>query len=228
MTNIVMLVKDRYLLTKQAIDSLYENTPREDFNLTVVENGSYDFRVVNLILSLQSRSNFTGIRIYNTNNVLSHAKNLGVRWSAFRFKPDIRDFLCVVDNDVFFLPGWLHTMQEAYGDTKSLAIMGGQRHPFHQINKATDTGVDLTDAVAGYCHFMTWNEWNLVGPYDHNTAPGTGQSEDSDICRRAYTQGMEIGYCRKPTVLHCGITTSDGTPALGADRFERMPGVLYA
>ena len=49
MTNIVMLCHDRYRLLKQSLQSLRDHTPTEDYNLTLVEDFSSDFKVRNLL-----------------------------------------------------------------------------------------------------------------------------------------------------------------------------------
>ncbi len=45
MTSIVMIVHNRYRLTEQAIKSLHDHTPHDEFNLTLVDDCSTDFRV---------------------------------------------------------------------------------------------------------------------------------------------------------------------------------------
>ena len=103
-TNVVMLVRDRYQLTEQALSSLYENTPREQFNLVIVDDSSQDFRTLNLIKRF-SKENCAVLRIDNSQHVLARAKNLGVFWSQQTFGRG--DWLYLSDSDVWFSPGWL-------------------------------------------------------------------------------------------------------------------------
>jgi len=106
--NITMLVKDRPRLTRQAIESLYANTPRELFDLYVRDDGSTEENVVmirealtyrNAALSLSKESKGTG---KSRNRVIEWARNCSPS-----------DLLYLSDNDVYFKPGWLETLLEA-------------------------------------------------------------------------------------------------------------------
>lgn len=226
--NVVMLVHERYTLTNQAIDSLYVNTDQDQFNLTVVDDESQDFRVGRYLSGLEGYRSI--ITLDGSRHILSRMKNLGVRWSESHFGR--ADYLCVCDNDVYFLPQWLARMVEAYSSDMGLRLLGGERHPYHGINKF-NSYVEFVDAVAGYTHFMSWNTWRggagmqAFGPYDETTAPGVCQGEDQAFCRKIVDAGYEIGYTSPPTILHTGVTNSKGEPAVGAEHFARHPGVIY-
>src|SRR5437867_2294071 len=99
MTDVCMLVRDRYRLTKQAVESLYAHTPNDQFSLTLVNDESEDFRVCNFMRGWShAHSNCSVVEISNSRHVLSQAKNLGVYWSEQRFGRG--EWLCICDNDV--------------------------------------------------------------------------------------------------------------------------------
>lgn len=135
------------------------------------------------------------------------------------------DYVCFIDDDVAFFPGWSETLAEKLTKYNKLRIVGGVRHPFHGVNE--DWGdIQITDAVAGYCHFMRWSTWEKMGPY-HAHAKGTGQSEDWALCQEVIENGGVVGYVNPPVMAHCGITDSLGRKILGADLIERVEGILY-
>ena len=223
MTNIIVLCHERYKLTVQCINSIRKNTKEGSYTLTIVDDYSSDFRVRNYLddQTIYHPKDTTAIRVYNSRHCLGALKNLGVMHSELTFGRG--DWLCVLDNDVCVFEGWLDVL------TKSLLdLTGSVRHPFHGVNGKIGNGHcwQLTDAVAGYCHFMTWETWCVNGPYVAD-ASGIGQSEDYALSRKIVDNKGRVGYIDPPVMAHCGITNSKDEPIVGAELIERVPGVLY-
>lgn len=233
MTNIVMICKDRPRLTEQTLRTLYDNTPRGEFNLTVVDDGSgLETNLVLKRFEKQGAAIISAGRTFATGCV-GALKNSGAHWSQVGFGRG--DFLCFIDNDIAFFPNWLGDLAYCYNeDVTPNLILGGYRHPYHLPNAAgklcthrdRQFNVQYTDAVAGYLHFMTWATWDKFGPYDAN-AKGVCQSEDHAICRRVVEDGGLVGYVHPPVIANCGITNSEGKPAVGSEAFPRIPGLIY-
>jgi GT2 family glycosyltransferase len=220
MVNVVLLTRNRHKLVAQAVDSLYRTTPEKDFSLVILDDGSDDFRAKR-VLSFE-RKNYSLMEVRNSNHVLAKLKNIAIGYSRTRFGAG--DYLLVCDNDVCFLPDWLPRMTEAIS-TSGRIILGGARHPFHQINKEW-VGWDETDAVAGTSQMMPWKVWNHLRPL-RGSAAGVCQSEDFEFCQRAIAEGWRCGYMHEPAILDCGITNSDGKPSPGADVKPRVDGIYY-
>jgi hypothetical protein len=224
MTNLIMIAKGRDRLTKQAIESVVENT--QDYNLTLVMD------------SLSGPpwtlpKNATEIRTHS--GILGELRNLGAYWSAEKFGQG--EWICFLDNDVAVFAKWLEVMTGMFKPgIEPPTLIGGCRHPHHQPNqnrlaswahwKEEGRVLEITDAVAGYSMLMSWSTWELHGPFDAN-APGIGQSEDYALCRRVKAAGGIVGYVDPPVLAHTGITNTNGKPATGADLFPRVPGLLY-
>lgn len=221
MVNIVMLVRDRYRLTEQALRSLYQNTPRDQFNLTIVDDGSEDFRVLKLLGSFGLFGNCLLSRVTDLGHVLSSAKNKGVMDSESYFGRG--DWLYLSDNDVYFTPNWLHLLSLNAVTFKGVALWGGQVHPFHATS-----GGDSLEVLDGPSWFMSWDNWDRFGPLDP-TAPGVCQSEEYPFCQRIRESGLKIAALDPPVVIHTGLTNTNGEPAPGyAERRRAMiPNILY-
>lgn len=222
MTNIVMLCHERYRLTMQAIQSIRRNTKPEEYTLTLIDDDSHDFRVRNFLWdqAVYNSKNTTLVTVTGSRHCLGALKNLGVRHSEMTFGRG--NWLCTMDHDVCVFPGWLDKLSAVIDD---LFIVGGCRHPFHQPRpnpEYEDSRFVQTDAVAGYCQFMEWDDWDGYGPYVTD-APGIGQSEDFAICQKASV----VGYVTPPVLTHTGITNSRGELIAGHELIERVPGVLY-
>lgn len=217
MTNIVILTRNRLRLLNQTIDSLYAHTPADQFNCTVVDDGSDDFRVKRLLRKID-KPNFSLLEVSNSEHRLSQLKNLGVYWSGQRWGRG--DWLCICDNDVYFKEGWL-------GSIASLALacreydfelFGGQAHPFHQsFRQFIDKRWEEYDCLAGTHWFMPWSTWDKYGPFKQDTAPGVCQSEDWEFTQRLRANGGCIAVTDPPCVIDCGITQTDGKLSPGAD-----------
>lgn len=255
MTNIVFLVKNRLKLTEQGLKSLYDHTDRTQFNLTIVDDASDDFRVRDLLASYADTSNATLIRIEKSAGVLSRAKNIGVAWSEQTFGRG--DWLYLSDCDVFYTDAWLDKLTDLAAGTEggNFRLWGGQIHPFHKPVARGSTGCmylhgnivssEWTEhsVLDGPSWLMRWETWGNCGPFDRNTAPGVCQSEEYPFCHRLTSiggtaefnenttiyHGGRIGVIQPHVVHHTGVTQTDGKPAPGyAERLAAsVPGVLY-
>lgn len=245
MTNIVLLVRDRYRLTQQALESLYEHTPLDQFNLTIVDDGSTDFRTVRVLeMIYQKHPNIFLVTLNNSGHILSQCKNSGVYASEQRFGRG--DWLYLSDNDVYFKPSWLEDLTYvAVGteNTGDFALWGGQIHPYHKAIELTEDhpiafvekGVDKPFKVKEYSvldgpsWLMRWNTWSIVGPFKFDCAPGPCQSEEYPFCEHLKMSHKRIGVIHPHVVVHCGIMNTNGEMAPGAT--ERLalqePGILY-
>lgn len=233
MTNIVMLVQNRYKLTKQSLESLRQHTDPAHYNLTIVDDESTDFRTRGLVLrTVEEMHNATALHVSGSNHVLGALKNLGVAWSEMRFGRG--DWLYLSDNDVYFLPDWLEILDETANYKESeFSLWGGQNHPYHQpigeelnLGLSTNHSLKYYQALAGTSWLMRWETWDAFGPI-HQGAAGPGQSEDFEFSQRIMKDGYKVGAIDPPVVLDCGITQTDGKPSPGAEMKPRVQGVYY-
>lgn len=227
MVNIVLLVKDRPRLTEQCLRTLYDNTPQDQFNLIIMDDASTTKETVDAYgryaVSVYS-NNIRVIQLSQSIGIVGWLRNVGASASERYFGRG--EWLCFIDNDIAFLPNWLPKMIAVMQSEHPPKVLGGYRHPFHGVNVERN-GWQETDAVAGYMHFMTWGTWDKYGPYDQH-AKGVCQSEDFAFCQKIIKDGGKVGYIYiRPVILNCGITNSEGNPAVGSEHFIRVPGYVY-
>lgn len=242
MTNIVLLVKDRPRLTQQTLDTLYTSTPQDQFNVLIVNDGSTPETVA--VLNRYANkypSNLDILTFLYPIRIVGFLKNIGA-WAAERFFGR-GEWLYFSDNDIAFMPHWLERMIQAKEEIKindaqdkGYAVLGGYRHPFHGVKQtsflegefrgALNLRIEETDAVAGYSMLMRWATWDLYGPFDA-TATGVCQSEDYAFCQKIVANRGHVGYVWPPVMYNCGLTNSEGKPAIGHAEFERRSGLVY-
>jgi GT2 family glycosyltransferase len=238
MVNIVLLVKDRPRLTDQALRSLYANTPQDQFNLLVMQDGSGP-DVQDLMMRYRFRENCREIDLGASIGIVGWLRNVGASASERYFGRG--EYLVQADNDLFFKRDWLSTMVQRmkFSERYGFKVLGGYRHPFHGAiagyHPSYENGpskesawIEETDAVAGYMHFMEWETWDKFGPYDQH-AKGVCQSDDFAYCRKIVDAGYRVGYVNPPVIINCGLTNSEGKPAVGHEHFRvnTLENVIY-
>ncbi len=228
MVNLAMLSRNRFRLLEQSLSSLYASTPRDQFNITVVDDGSDCFKTKRLLRQYAADNrNFSLVEVENSGHVLAQLKNLAVGWSSQRF--DRGDWLYISDGDVYFCQGWLENLLNEAIPSEDLGfrLWGGQIHPFHQPigHIAYDNrppGMNEHSILDGPSWLMRWKTWNEVGPFNKRNNPGPCQSEEFPFCERLIKAGGRIGVISPHVVIHTGLTNSDGKDAPGRKEREAM------
>lgn len=220
--NVVMLVRDRPRLTLQALTTLAKNTD-VPYSLTVVDDMSKP-ETRDMLSLFGLRANVAILRNETSKGITGQARNLGVYWAEQYWGRG--DYLYLSDNDVAFLPNWASKIIGIYTIwSDEIKVLGGARHPYHQPID-TCNGFQETDAVAGYSQLMTWDTWDNWGPLDAH-APGTCQSEDHQFCQKIRADGFKVGYMKEAVLVDCGLTGTDGKPAVGYEAKPRVQVVYY-
>lgn len=203
---IILITKDRPKLFEQTVKSLFENTPRELFDLIIVDDGSEQITPVHM------KANHLIITDFKSPSI---CRNLGMEIAVRkRYK-----YVYHSDNDMYFLPGWLEKcidLKENQG-YKNLTIIGPYCHPFLQENNDLMEKQDdfyTVDANSGNSWFMETKDYMHYGLIEHE---GIMNSEDWEMCQRIRKEGKFCVALRDKLVLHCGITNSRGEPSVGAD-----------
>jgi len=253
LVNITMLVKDRPRLTRQAIESLYANTPKEMFNLQVYDDGSQD-ETQHLIGKLGEEYGFYFETPWNqpslgTGKARNHVINKARSHSCGH-----GDLLYLSDNDIFAKPGWLETLVECYQHAKSLGYvaLGAYAHPYSQPFRSipfyttTRRRIVATSKeilhheppvtrrnIIGQLHALplqswlwSWEDWDRFGPFVETPVGVVCGSEDVEMCQRITKAGGKVGAVYPPLIVNTGRTNSFGNPIPGAELIPDVEGVI--
>jgi glycosyltransferase involved in cell wall biosynthesis len=228
---VVMLVRDRLRLTRQALRSLLTNRQDHsaDLNIVIVDDASQP--ATRIWLSDWAPSANVQLIRHEESRGTGWARNIGVAAAREIFGTD--SLLYLSDNDVFFMPGWdtaLRATHEFFGGFK---IIGGGCHPYLQ---ASDVSCEVIagyqmatrDAVSGYSWLLDWSTWDEFGPLDAH-ALGVRQSEDWAMCQKVRKAGYFVGSILPEMVIHTGLTDTFGERPPGWEimRDTRMKGIIY-
>jgi len=214
-TAIILITKDREELRNQTIHSLIENTPKELYDLIVVDDGSNNTTLLSL---LKDKGDISDLILTNFGSP-SKCRNVGAEIARKKGY----EYLYHTDNDMYFLPGWLEECIRVKEEHKFI-IVGAYCHPFMQANEEKTLFIDTpgninhdietVDAVSGNSWFISTKDyfgWGL-----HETE-GIMASEDWEMCQRIRKEGLFVVRLTPHKVLHCGVTNSRGEASVGAD-----------
>ncbi len=209
-------------LTRECIKSIREYTPG-DYEIIVVDNGSTDGTAEYL----------RDIDVH----VITNAENLGFPRAANQGIREARGlYLCLLNNDVVLLEGWLEPLLEsldrdpevgiagpkqvnpertiwhagtAFGDSKS---SGYSRQPLHIYlgYPEDDPAVNVErcyPAMNFGCCLIRAGLFDEVGLLDEETFVFPGSYEDVDWCLRARKKGYLCVYRPDSKVVHLGSQT---------------------
>ncbi len=225
MINIVTLTRNRPRLVQQFLQSLYSTLGHKEFNLTIVDDDSDG--PASIILRSFTASNLFVLDVWNSGHNLAMLKNLGTNASALRWGKG--DWLYLGDSDTMFLDGWAKALigKAIQSEPGEFVLWGGQNHPFLHPESEFNPGLWETKMLDGPSWLMRWETWDRMGGL-RSTAPGPGQSEDSEFCLRVSASGGRIGVLVPNVVLHTGLTNSLGKDIVGRELLAgRIPkGVL--
>lgn len=121
------------------------------------------------------------------------------------------EMLYLFDADVYFTPGWLEKLLDAYEANKEkFKLLAGGIHPFLQPRAGEGNAlVTSHDAISGWSWLLTYETWDEYGKLADNSL-GTGKSEDWEYCQRIRNDGFLVGCITPQVVAHCGMTNTEG------------------
>ena len=212
-TAIILITKNRLKLLQQTVISLLQNTPKELYDLIVVDDGS-NSEEISYLEGLHAGGTVSDLVLTNFGSP-SRSRNIGAEIA----RKEGYKFLYHTDNDMYFLPGWLeecHRIKKCY---EKIVIVGPYCHPFLQKNNDADFYLEseklhTVDAVSGNSWFISTEDYFKYGLLE---TEGIMASEDWEMCQRIRKDGNFVVRLVPHKVLHCGITNSRGEPSVGAD-----------
>lgn len=227
--DIIIPVYNRLEHTVQTIDSLIKNTPKELFNLYVVDDLSTEDGIKEYLRVASEEFKFK-LFTNETNIGPGASRNMVAKWITDN-KLNCK-YLYHSDNDVYFTEGWLSKSISTLEEHPSVKVLGASCHPYLQSSYHLPSSfgkIGIKDAVSGYSQMMSWETWNKYGPFDESMRGADRKimgSEDWAFCQNIIKDGFLVGSIEPELVVPCGKTNTYGDPATGSETFKEVEGVI--
>lgn len=237
MVNVTVLCANRPRLLKQALDSIGDLS---DATVTIRDAGMNPevCEVAHRWCDVEFRSVcYSRPKAEGT----GASRNDVIRASVGAFGRG--EYLYLSDDDVFFRPGWLQTLVNAYEVAwqHGFRVLGGVGHPYHHPISTLRVGpVGVGEQLNGdfvvnevYAQplqsmLMRWEVFDEYGPFRETPVGAVCQGEDCDFGNAIRAKGGRLGVISPALLVNCGVTNSFGQPIPGADmvRAQAPAGVI--
>lgn len=244
--SICILTMDQWDLTKKCLDSLEKTSWDEKIELVIVDNGSKDETVENL---LQYQKNNNKIFDYT---VLINSSNRGCtggRNQACRIAKG--EYIVIIDNDVEIIEStWLKKLFEFYQQhDEKMGIVGpkmlypntdiiqqiglgvtkeGRIGYWGQGKNRSDENYNKPRVLQGYpaaCWLMKRSIFDECGYFDDIYYPVN--LEDVDFCYRIRQKGYKIMYCPDVEMYHYEHGTTQNSEGIAFVRVTVKNGLIF-
>lgn len=203
MVDLHLVSWNRPKMTELVIKTIHRNTPREDFRLTVLDNGSLNLP---MLIDLHENGLIDELAQFSENKGLEYARQFLLD------NHTTTEFFVDIDNDCLPSEGWLYNqlnLMEKYEDMAAIS----QRNPVmvgtgNIYETSESVGMDITDFPhpGGSFRMMRTAAVEQVGGWDRNE-PGRG-SEEKYICGKLRAAGYGTAFSTFIKCLHLWGTKS--------------------
>ncbi len=206
MINFTMLIRNRAVLTKQALQSLISNT-HDGVTMSVLLDDRSDEPLASWLKDCGGDRNDTPMGT-------GMLRNLTVKLSEERHGRG--EYLYLSDNDVYFTQGWLTKLVSCYELAWSHGIraLGAYNHPFNQplmeLRFTNGMNVHTVNHLASQSMLMRWEVWDQFGPFIDTPVDKVCQSEDVVFSNKIREAGFKVGVVSPALIVNTGITNSFG------------------
>lgn len=220
MVNFTMQVRDRFKLTKQALESLAASG-LDGMTVTILDDRSDD--LTRAFIKLWC---FVHDAHYVRNETplgTGQLRNMVMEESRKHFGQG--EYVAPHDNDTFYTSGWLEKLIYAYrfAWNYKFRLMGAYGHPFHHplAYLPVKDGVfqvctvNEVMALATQSMFMSWDVWNKYGPFCDTPVDKTCQSEDVDFTNKLRKDGFKLGVVYPHLIHATALKNTFGEPGPG-------------
>jgi GT2 family glycosyltransferase len=227
-----MQIRDRFRLTKQALESLAA-AGMTGMNVTVLVDRSND----------QTRGFVFDWCWDHGAHYVRNEEPLGTGQLRNMVIEESRrfwgqgDYVAPHDNDTYFNTGWLDRLVACYECTEEFGfrIMGAYGHPYHHPLGSCiahtpygDRAVREVQALATQSMFMRWSTWDQYGPFCDTPIDKTCQSEDVDFTNRLRKDGYKLGVVYPHLIHATALKNTFGEPGPGWElvKADCPPGII--
>lgn len=217
-TSIILLTYNQLNYTKLCIESIKKFTPKNSYEIIVVDNNSIDGTVDWL-------KNQTDLNIIynNENKGFPAGCNQGVSIAK-------GDNILFLNNDTIVTPQWLDNLNTALYSNDDIGAVGCVSNSCSNLqqinvdykninnmldfaknfNKSDSTKWDLRVKLIGYCYLVKKSILDKIGVFDERFSPGN--YEDDDLSFRLLQNKYKLLLCTDVFIHHFGSVSFKSNP----------------
>lgn len=194
LVDIFVTVKDRYALAHRSLTSLFENTPRDKFRLTVCFDSHINDDTVGVetFWMAHDKADYVLVSHENEglgptiNRAVSHIQSIN-EWYSHETHGDpsyVAPFLCMLQDDIQYSRGWLEKLSTrfmAFERQHNLGFASGIECIEHPVKTWLSKDVCLKDWIRATCMFGRREYWTSMMPiprFDPETRRVRGKPND--------------------------------------------------
>jgi GT2 family glycosyltransferase len=202
--HLMMITYNRLELTKQTIESLYNNKNNTEFKLSIVDNFSSD-QTQDYLLELKNKYDIN--LIFNSENKgIARGRNQNLKYCT----DQPGDWFATLDNDVLLSDNWLDECIDILSKNKDYAMIGvnfeDTNYPLITKNEVTFQNKPKGN-LGTACMVFNRNLFNMIGYFCEEYSNFYG-CEDSNYGMRTRVLGFKLGYL-KQNGTHLGVGEHD-------------------
>lgn len=209
-TSIIILTINKLEYTKLCIESIRKFTPKDKYEIIVVDNNSTD----GTVQWLKSQNDIKVI-FNKTNEGFPKGCNQGIKIAK-------GESILLLNNDIIVTPSWINNLDRALYSSKDIGGVGcisnycanGQQIDVNYkslkemlifsrgINTPNKLLWDYKNTLIGFCYLMKKSVIDKIGMLDERFTPGN--YEDNDISFRMLSNGYKLLLCKDTFIHHFG------------------------
>lgn len=204
-TTIVIPVYNAYAAVERCLESVVRHTPLDRVRVLVIDDGSSDPRIADLLDRYRQQCGMTMLR--NDANIgYTMTVNRGIAWAG-------SDDVVLLNSDTLVTPDWLAGLRAAAYRANSIGTVtamsdnagafsfpekdrpnvrpSGRSHDDHAVaivRAAFDCAPVEVPTGSGFCMLIRRALIDMIGVFDHDAFP-RGYGEENDFCMRALRAG---------------------------------------
>ena len=203
MTNIIVTTFNRLEYTKQCLQSVFDNTDKSDYHLTVIDNNSTD-GTKEYLTELKANDKIDTLHLLNENVGVACAVNLGIDVNA--------EYNIKLDNDIVIQSkNWLKELIEVCEKIKNVGIVA-YNFEVDLYGVTSESGIDIAEKndgnLGGALLCIPYDTFQIIGYFCEDY--GLYGEEDTDYSIRVRVAGLRTIYCANQNI---GLHLPDGRAA---------------
>ncbi|MBQ3420861.1 MAG: glycosyltransferase [Romboutsia sp.] len=209
-TSIIILTYNKLEYTKMCIESIRKFTPKNQYEIIVVDNNSSDGTKEWLKKQKDLKV------IYNIKNEgFPKGCNQGIKISK-------GESILFLNNDTIVTPNWLNNLDKLLYSSDDIGAVGGISNScsngqaiitnYNNFDEMIDLSILINNQnkleyiyktyLVGYCYLVKKSILDEIGNFDERFTPGN--FEDNDLSYRIISNGYKLLLCQNSYIHHFG------------------------